>query len=141
LSADGVSTLGNAERPKISLQRSADFSIDEERRLVTAKFGRMVTVEDIADYAKRLLAHPKFQPSFSEITDLREAEELDLGAYDFLRLADQIDPFLPDAKRAFVVRTSVQLHAARLHKMLRSKRDIEIFESFEAAEEWIHPRS
>ena len=141
MSVDGVSTLGNAEKSKISLRSTAEFSIDEERRLVTVKFGRMVTVEDIADYAKRLLAHPKFQPSFSEITDLREAEELDLRAYDFLRLADQVDPFSPDAKRAFVVRTSVQQHAARMHKILRSKRDIEIFESFEAAEEWIHSRS
>lgn len=141
MSADGVSTLGNAEKPGISLRNAAEFSIDEERRLVTVKFGGTVTVEEIADYAKRLLVHPKFQPSFSEITDLREAEELDLQAFDFLRLADQVDPFSPDAKRAFVVRTSVQQHAARMHKILRSKRDIEIFESFEAAEEWIRPRS
>jgi hypothetical protein len=69
--------------------------------------------------------------------DLTDVEELDLEAEEFLKLADEIDPFLPDAKRAFVVRSLIQNHAARMHKVLRTKRNIEIFHSFEEAEHWI----
>jgi hypothetical protein len=52
-------------------------------------------------------------------------------------LADEIDPFSPDVKRAFIVRNSVQNHAARMHKVLRTQRNIEIFRSVEEAELWI----
>ena len=101
------------------------------------RFGKKVNAEDIGRYAERLRAHPIFRPGFSEIADLRNVEELDLNAEDFMRLADQIDPFEPEAKRAFVVRTSVQKHAARMHKILRTKRNIEMFETFEEAERWL----
>ena len=114
-----------------------EFTLDVEKRVVRVAFEGIVTVDDIARYAKRLLAHRDFQPTFSEITDLREVSELNLQANDFLRLADKVDPFWPEAKRAFVVRTEVQNHAARMHKILRSERKIEIFRSLEAAENWI----
>ena len=57
-------------------------------------------------------------------------EELDLQADELLALADKID-------RVFVVRTSVQNQAARMHKVLRTQRNIEIFRSLEEAERWI----
>jgi hypothetical protein len=52
-------------------------------------------------------------------------------------MADEIDPFSPEAKRAFVAETSVQNHAARMHKILRSQRNIETFRTLEGAERWI----
>jgi len=75
--------------------------------------------------------------SYAEIVDLTEVEDLDLRADEFLKLADEVDPFSPDAKRAFIVRNSVQNHAARMHKVLRTQRNIEIFRSIEEAERWI----
>lgn len=113
-----------------------DFRVDVERQLVIVKFGTKVGAGEIATYATELRSHPAFQPSFSEIVDLRETEELDLQANDFLRLADKIDPFSEQAKRAFVVRTRVQNHAARMHRVLRGQ-NIAIFESLEEAEAWI----
>ena len=122
-----LSTHANATR----------FAIDPDRQLVTVKFGKKVTADDIARYATQLRAHPSFQPTFSEIADLRDIEEMDLQAEEFLRLADKVDPFAYEAKRAFVVRTSVQAHAARMHKVLRTQRSFEIFHSPEEAEQWI----
>jgi len=116
---------------------AAEFSIDVGRRLVMVRFGPKVTIRTIKDYAMRLRAHPYFEAAFAEITDLREVEDLDLQANDFLKLADEIDPFSLEARRAFVVRTAVQNHAARMHKMLRSKRTIEIFPNLEEAERWL----
>ena len=113
------------------------FQVDVERQLVTVKFGNRVTAEEIGGYVEKLLVHPSFQPTFSEIVDIREAQDIDLQADDFLKLADQVDPFSPEAKRAFVARTTVQNHAARMHKILRSQRNIEIFQTFEEAECWI----
>jgi hypothetical protein len=120
-----------------SFAEAAEFSIDKDRRLVTVKFGPKTTIQTIEDYSLRLRAHPYFDSSFSEITDLREIEDLDLQADDFLKLADHVDPFSLEAKRAFVVRTSVQNHAARMHKILSSNRTIGIFRSVEEAERWV----
>ena len=106
-------------------------------RLVTVKFGKKLTFGEIERYAKRLQLNPSFQPVYSEIVDLTEVEELDLQADEFLKLADKTDPFSPVAKRAFVVRTSTQNHAARMHKALRTQRNIEIFHSVEEAERWV----
>ena len=97
----------------------------------------MLKFADIVRYTEKLRADPSFQPSFAEIADLSDVEELDLQADEFLRLADEIDPFFPAARRAFVARTSVQAHAARMHKILRTQRNIEVFDSVEKAKRWI----
>jgi hypothetical protein len=67
--------------------------------LVVVKFEGSVGVQEIAKYAQSLVAHPDFDPSFSEITDLRGVQQFDLQANDFLTLAIPIDPFSLAAKR------------------------------------------
>jgi hypothetical protein len=124
-------------RGELLLRGSAECVVDPARRLVTVKFGKKVTFAHIERYARRLLLNPSFHSDYSEIVDLTGAEELDLQADEFLKLADKVDPFSPVAKRAFVVRTPVQSHAARLHKALRTQRNIEIFRSIEEAERWV----
>lgn len=115
----------------------AEYFIDTEKNLVVVRFGKKLTVADIERYAKLLRSNPWFRAGCAEIADLTQVEELDLQAEEFLRLADDIDPFSPTAKRAFVVGNAVQNHAARLHKILRAQRNIEIFHSVEEAEQWI----
>jgi hypothetical protein len=136
---DGLSPRGETPQSPFAPYQSADadFSIDKDRRLVVVKFTGSVTVQEIAKYVESLVAHPNFDPSFSEITDLRAVQHFDLQANDFLTLADQIDPFSLTAKRAFVVQTSLQNQAARMHKFLRAHRTIEIFESVAQAEDWL----
>ncbi len=119
------------------LRSSAELVIDVDKRIVVVRFTKRLTFDDIRRYAERLRSNPSFRPNYSEIVDLTEVEELDLNADEFLRLADEIDPFAPEAKRAFVVRTSTQKHAARMHKVLRTQRNIDIFGSIEEAERWI----
>ena len=114
-----------------------EYVIDPERRLVIVRFGKRLTVNAIERYAAMLRGNSLFKPGFSEIADLSEVEEVDLQAEQFLKLADEIDPFSTDAKRAFVARTSVQNHAARMHKILRAQRNIEIFGTVKEAERWI----
>jgi len=122
--------------PACEGQASVRFVIDSERRVVIAKFGERLTVTDIEIYVQNLRAHPSFDPSFSEIADISDVKELPLEGPDFLKLADQVDPFSFESKRAFVAQTSVQKHAARMHKILRSQRNFEIFQTLEEAEGW-----
>lgn len=119
----------------------AGYVLDPERRLVVVTFKKKVTAANIEKYASSLRANPLFHPAFSEIVDLSQVEELDLQAEEFILLADKIDPFSSEAKRAFVVRNSVQDHAARMHKILRTHRDFSIFRSIAEAEAWIGLRS
>jgi len=122
---------------KRALQPCVRFVVDSKRRLVIARFAKRVTVMDIQVYVQNLSAHPNFDPSFSEIADLSEVKELPLEGPDFIELADRVDPFSFDSKRAFVARTLEQRHAARMHKILRSQRNFEIFQTLEEAQEWI----
>jgi hypothetical protein len=117
--------------------RLLEYMIDVESKLVSVKFGKKLDFGDIERYAKLLQSNPQFQPSYSEIIDLTEVEELDLDVNEFLKLADNVDPFSPEAKRSFVVRTPLQSHAASMHKILRTQRNIEIFHTVEEAERWI----
>jgi len=130
--------LGRLSRlPAAEGQAAVRFVIDAERRLVIARFGKCLTATDIQVYVQNLRAHPSFNPSFSEIADISDVEELPLKGPDFLKLADRFDPFSLESKRAFIAHTPVQKHAARLHKILRSQRNFEIFQTLEEAEGWI----
>ena len=111
--------------------------VDVERKLVVVKFGKKLTFPDLERYTAWLRASTLFQRDFSEIADLSAVEEFDLGAEDFLKLADDRDPFSHNAKRAFVAQTSSQTHAARMHKILRGQRSFGIFPTLEEAESWI----
>jgi hypothetical protein len=73
--------------------------VGPDRELVLVKSGKKLTVEQVERYTVRLRSNLSFRPSFSEIVDLSEVEEVDLKADEFLKLADQIDPFSTTAKR------------------------------------------
>jgi len=130
--ADGAQETGHS-----NTDEGFEFCIYPEKKLVVVTFGKRLTLAQIRRYVDALRGDPSFVREFSEIADLRAVQDLDLDADEFIKLADQIDPFSPDAKRAFVVETSVQNHAARMHKILLSTRKIEIFRSLQKAEEWI----
>lgn len=116
---------------------SSIYNLDVERRLISVKFRKKVTMQSIARYAEALRADPGFEPDFSEIVDMSEVEDLDLKPEEFIRLADEIDPFSREAKRAFVVQNEIQHHAARMHKIWRTQRSFSIFRTVEAARRWI----
>jgi hypothetical protein len=114
------------------------YTVSPQQRLVSVKFPKQLSIDDIRRYAEALCADRLFDPTFSEITDLSEVQELQLDAERALALADQIDPFSLGAKRAFVARTDLQVHAARMHQLLRNdEKNTRIFSSFADAQQWI----
>jgi hypothetical protein len=93
--------LGGSPPPRRAHQPSlpVECVVGPDRELVLVKGGKKLTVEQVERYTVRLRSNLSFRPSFSEIVDLSEVEEVDLKADEFLKLADQIDPFSTTAKR------------------------------------------
>ena len=119
------------------LKLAVEHVVDIKRHVVTVKFRKKLTVKDIQRYSALLRSNAEFHPNFSEIVDLTDVEEFELQADDFLKIADEVDPFSTESKRAFVAQTSAQNYAARMHKLLRAQRTLEIFRTVKEAERWI----
>jgi hypothetical protein len=120
------------------LARKVGFTIYAELRLVYVVVGKKLSAEKLKGYAAAIRADPRFDPNFSELVDLTDVEEITITPADALNLADEIDPYSIRAKRAFVTRTSMQMHVARMHQLLQAdKSNIEIFSSVAEARNWI----
>lgn len=84
---------GAQETAQSNTDEGFEFCIDPEKKLVVVTFGMRLTLAQIRQYVDALRADPSFVREFSEIADLRAVQDLDLQADEFLKLADQLDPF------------------------------------------------
>lgn len=134
-----MSQVRSMPRPQaISEGEGASFILYPEKRLVVLTLGNRVMLKVLEEYSRILHQDPSFEPTFSEIADMRAVQEVALEADEMMRMADKVDPFSPDSRRAFVVKTPTQAHAARMHKILLTHRHFEIFRSLQEAERWVH---
>lgn len=134
ISSDAASPVKNASGTGQSVQ----YKVTAEKRLVTVKFGKRLAEADLRNYIAALRSNPRFAPSFSEIIDLSAVEEVDLRGEEMMKLADQVDPYSPYSKRAFVVQNALQSHQVKMYRILRASGDkIRTFQSVDAAERWI----
>ncbi len=114
------------------------YELSTEKRVVSVKFGKRFSVRDVEGYVTALIADPSFTPEFSEIVDLSNVQELELSSEHAITLADLVDPFSSRAKRAFIAQSKLQVHAARLHQILRNDdENIRIFPSLAEAQAWL----
>ena len=114
------------------------YELSPEQRVVSVKFGELLSVCDVKDYVSSLVADPLFEPGFSELVDLTDVRELEISSEHAIHLADLVDPFSLQAKRAFIAHSKVQVHAARLHQILRNdEQNIRIFPSLAEAQAWL----
>lgn len=115
------------------------YLVDARKRLVYVRFGKKLTAATITAYAHALRVDPEFNPTFAEIIDTRAVEEVTIRPQDAVALADAVDPFSLDSRRAFVACELAQINAARMHRILRSpSKNIGIFSSMAEAEAWVH---
>jgi hypothetical protein len=129
----------NATGPRL---RSFTYTIDLENRFVLVRFTGTITFRDIKDYAGYLRADSRFRPSFSEIVDLSNVEEVELSPTQAINLADAVDPFALESRRAFVVQSQAQIHAAHVHRILRPEGgNILVAFSMEEAKQWMRTGS
>ena len=117
---------------------SLDYNISLDKRLVSAKLSGKVNGRGLETYALSLRSDPRFDPSFAELVDIRQVTEIELQPEEALRLADELDPFSRESRRAFVVLSETQMYAAKMHQLLLSgRKPISIFSSIEEATGWI----
>ncbi len=119
------------------VQPEAEYWIDVPKAYILVRFAATVTFSEIRDYVLCLRADPLFSPSFAEIVDLREVDKILLTPAELTTLADEVDPFDPKSKRAFVVKTQEQIHPVKIHGMLRIQDNIRFFFSIGEAADWI----
>lgn len=114
------------------------YSIDKTERRVWVKFKGRLTFDVIATYAGHLAANGQFEPSYGELVDLRLIQTVALTAEELIQLADKVDPFELNSKRAFVAQCEDQIRAARLHQLLRpGSENMRIFISLGEAQQWL----
>jgi hypothetical protein len=88
------------------------YFLDTDRRIVFSRIWGQLTDDDVISHAKGLGEDPRFSSGFSQVIDFRAMTEMQLTTHGVRKLA-HLNPFRPDAKRAFVVGTDEALALSR----------------------------
>jgi hypothetical protein len=118
----------------------ADFFVDASQGTVFSKATGTFSFDDAVDHMERLLRHPDFRPQFNQLADYREATEIKLSASEVEQLA-RTQVFSAEAKRAFVVSSTVQFGLARMFEIYREsrgERGIAVFAKMPEALAWLN---
>jgi hypothetical protein len=114
------------------------YTIDRERRLVVSEANGLVTAEDFLEQGKRLAEDPRFDPSFDQILDLRNASQVELPTPALKGMAS-LRLFGPGARRAMVASRDLTFGLARMYEALRADapESIKTFRTMEDALRWL----
>lgn len=117
----------------------ASYKIDKERRLVISTGTGVFLAADALDHQERLCKDPDFDPTFSQLMDLTQITEYNIGLDDMHKLA-QREVFAPESRRAIVVQTDLAYGLARMFEMLRENAGelgIRVFRNLDEAFDWV----
>lgn len=114
------------------------YDIDRARRRVTCRAWGVLSAREVAEQYRALAADPAFDPSYSQLADLREVEHIDIRAPTVRREALET-VFDPGSPRAFLVRTHAQATVARLYALYAKYVDqnVRVFMDLRDAERWL----
>ena len=117
-----------------------EYVIDVERELVYSRGWGDVTEADLLDHQRKLAQDPQFQPTFSQLVDLRDPTSINVTA-DAVRNGARRHVFGPHARRAIVVPDSEKFGLAQMFQSYRQlaggEDQIRIFLSMNAARGWL----
>jgi hypothetical protein len=94
-----------------------EFVVLSEHSLVLSKAWGSVTGGDFHAQARELAAHPQFDRTFKQLTDLREVATPDVTADDIRKLA-ALNPFEQSARRVAIANSDVAFGMSRMYQML-----------------------
>ncbi len=95
------------------------YIIDHGKRLVITAVDGVVGMEGIVEMARRLSADPEFDPGYAELLDLSGVSDVKLTYNQCSTIAELVDPFLPDCRRAIVAPSQAVYGVARMYQSLR----------------------
>jgi hypothetical protein len=116
----------------------ASYKIDKVRGVVLSHYSGHLTDDDILGHQRRLIADPEFDPTFRQLLDMREVEELAATAEGIRQLA-RGNPFVSGSRRAGVASRDVVFGMARMFEMMREQRgdEFRMFRSMDEALDWL----
>ena len=114
------------------------FEIDVARRLVVCRCWGVLTSEDLVKHYRALGADPAFDPTFSQLGDLREVTAYDV---DTRVLSSQalVATFAPSARRALVAPSDVGFGLSRMYGSYAqsASQNLQVFRAMREAEQWL----
>ena len=113
-------------------------TIDPERRVVQSRLWDVVTETDAWGSAAALMNDPSFDPTFSQLADMREMKQVEVDQSTVRELA-VMRIFAPESKRALVVASDLQYGIGRMTTSYAEAGDqqIAIFRTVGEAERWL----
>ena len=116
----------------------ATYRIDAERRLVLSRVWGVFTAEDLKNHYTTLAADPAFDPTYSQLVDLRDVERVDMDTPVIRRHALE-RLFHPNAQRALVVSSPHHYELARIYAEFAeyASQNVHVFRDMHDAEEWL----
>lgn len=113
-------------------------AIATDRPLIRVRIWGTITADELTTHYERLAGDPAFDPSFWQLTDVRELDYLDASARA-VQSAAESRIFFRGVRRAILVATDYQEAAARTFASYASDVEqlVEVFRDSAAAEQWL----
>ena len=112
--------------------------IDRSHSIVFTTLCGAVSFAQIERHAKRLVSNPNFEPTFSQIIDLRELSKSDVAFHQMNQFAKDCDPFSEASRRALLTSTDFAFGMARMYQGLRGDPDnCMFFRDMTSARRWL----
>ena len=118
------------------------FVIDKQSRLVISTASGAVTYSEIAAHQVGLRNHPDFDPTFDQLIDATGVKKIAVTIEEIRTVARQ-RIFEAGSRQAFATSSEFAYGMARMFELYReasgSARPVRVFNSLEAAQEWLQP--
>jgi hypothetical protein len=113
-------------------------TIDAARRVVQSRLWDVVTETDAWGSAAALMNDPAFDPTFSQLADMREMKQVEVDQSTVRELA-VMRIFAPESRRALVVASELQYGIGRMTTSYAEAGDqqIAVFRTVAEAERWL----
>lgn len=116
----------------------ATYWIDVAKRLVLSRGWGVFTEEDLLGHFNTLSMDPAFQPTFSQLADLRHVTRAEVSK-PFIRRHALEHLFSSSARRAIVVSSADHYELARIYAEFAqyASQNVHVFRNMHDAEEWL----
>ena len=113
------------------------YTLDVPRRLVACRAWGKFTSAELFEHYHLIAADPDFEPTFSQVGDLRDVEEFDMGSSAVEAAAD-LGVFSTTSRRALVVAHDLQYGIARMYATFSelAGQNMKVFRDYDAALKW-----
>ena len=119
---------------------AADYIIDTQTRSIRITFSGAVSVAEMYEQRRQMMADPAFDRSFSHLVDARTVETIEMNGFTVKEFAQE-QVLAGSARRAIVISRTHDVGLARMFQIYRElaggKEAIEIFTDMQSARQWL----